>query len=67
MKQDHQIQNFDMDDILKALEADRKSGYLPNIVSRSTVRYGVDPANPERLVAVDVNGKQIPLPHPSKN
>lgn len=67
MKQDHQIQNFDVDDILEALEADRKSGSLMNIASRSAVRYGVDPANPERLVAVDAQGKQIPLPHPSKN
>ena len=67
MKLDHQIQNFDVDDILEALEADRKTGSLPNMVTRSAVRYGVDPANQERLVAVDVNGKQIPLPLPSKN
>tara|TARA_R110001583_G_scaffold112646_2_gene262354 strand:+ start:14644 stop:14847 length:204 start_codon:yes stop_codon:yes gene_type:complete len=67
MKLDHQIQNFDVDDILEALEADRKTGSLPNMVTRSGVRYGVDPANQERLVAVDVNGKQIPLPLPSKN
>lgn len=67
MKQGRHIQNFDMDDILKALEADRKSGYLPNIVSRSTVRYGVDPDNPERLVAVDAQGKQVLIPLLKKN
>lgn len=67
MEPDHQIQNFDVDDILEALEADRKSGSLPNIVTSSAVRYGVEPNNPERLVAVDAQGKQIPLPHPSKN
>ena len=67
MKQDHQIQNFDVEDILEALEADRKSGSLPNIVSRSSVRYGVDPANPERLVAVDAQGKHILAPFIKKN
>ena len=37
MKQDHQIQNFDVDDILEALEADRNSGSLPDIVTRSVM------------------------------
>lgn len=63
MKRDHQIQNFDVDDILEALEADRKSGSLPNIVSSSAVRYGVDPDNPMKIVAVDAHGKHIPLPY----
>lgn len=63
MEPDHQIHNFDVDDILEALEADRKSGFLPNIVTRSTVRYGVDPDNPMKIVAVDAEGKHIPLPY----
>ncbi|WP_237673403.1 hypothetical protein [Vreelandella profundi] len=67
MKQDHQIQNFDVDDILEALEADRNSGSLPDIVTRSAIRYGVDPDNPERLVAVDAQGKQVLMPLRKKN
>ncbi len=67
MKPDHQIQNFDVDDILEALEADRKSGSLRNFVSRSAVRYGVDPYNSERLVAVDAQGKQVLVPLRKKN
>lgn len=67
MKRDHHIQNFDVDDILEALEADRKSGSLPNIVTRSAVRYGVDPNNPANLVAVDAQGKQVLSPLLKKN
>lgn len=67
MKRDHQIQNFDVDDILEALEADRQSGFLPNIVTSSAVRYGVDPNNPANLVAVDAQGKQVLSPLLKKN
>lgn len=59
MKQDHKNLNFDVDGILESLEADRKSGSLPKIVTGSDIRYGVDPNNPDRLVAVDANGMHI--------
>ncbi|WP_146010667.1 hypothetical protein [Halomonas heilongjiangensis] len=62
MKPEYPTENFDVDDILASLEADRKSGSLPNIVTKSAVRYGVDPDNPARLVAVDANGKHVSLP-----
>lgn len=67
MEQDHQIQNFDVDDILEALEADRKSGSLPNIVTSSAVRYGVDPNNPAKFVVVDAQEKQVLVTFRKKN
>jgi hypothetical protein len=56
MKPEHTAEGFDVEDILEALEADRKSGILSNIVTRSAIRYGVDPDEPDRLVAVDTYG-----------
>lgn len=61
MGQKRSTENFDVDDILASLEEDRKSGCLPNIVTGSAVRYGVDPDDPESLVAVDTNGKRVLL------
>lgn len=62
MGQKRTNENFDVDDILASLEADRKSGVLKDIVTKSAVRYGVDPDNPERLVAVDADGKRVSPP-----
>ncbi len=54
--------DFDFEDILEALEEDRKSGALRDGVTTSAIRYGIDPDNPERIVAVDAHGNHVPLP-----
>lgn len=59
MKPEYPPERIDVNDILEALELDRRSGILPNIVTDSAVRYGVDPDDPERLVAVDADGKHV--------
>lgn len=48
--------DFEMDDILGSLEADRSSRTLANAVSESAFRYGIDPANPKQLVRMDRKG-----------
>ena len=55
-------ENIDTDDVLKGLEADRSAGTLEKLVSRSEVRYGVDPDDPERLVSIDKEGRTQQLP-----
>lgn len=45
--------SIDMDEVLKNLEMDRSTGTLKKLVSRSKVRYGVDPKNQERLISID--------------
>ncbi|MDI5891787.1 hypothetical protein [Halomonas rhizosphaerae] len=62
MGKESSTESFDVDNILASLEEDRESGALPNIVTESTVRYGVDPDDPESLVAVDSEGKRVLLP-----
>jgi len=58
MGKEHSTESFDVDDILASLEEGRESGALPNVVTGSDTRYGVDPDDPERLVvAVDDHGK----------
>jgi|GEM_PF-5794595 len=57
MKHDHPLASIDMDSVLEELEADRKQGTLANKVTGSAVRYGVDPDDSSRLVAVDIHGK----------
>ncbi len=58
MKPEHQAEDFDVEDVLVVLEADRRSGILPHIVTDSAVRYGTDPDEPDRLVAVDAHGRK---------
>ena len=53
------MNNIDVEDVLAALEADRAAGVLPELVATSAVRYGVDPEQPDQLVAVDAEGKRI--------
>src|SRR5690554_7835101 len=50
-------ENTDTEDVLRGLEADRSAGTLEKLVSRSEVRYGVDPDDPERLVSIDKEGR----------
>ena len=54
--------NIDMDDVLESLEEDRRAGTLEKAASRSAVRYGVDPENPERLVSIDKDNRIKKLP-----
>lgn len=54
--EENEPERFDMDDVLGDLESSRKAGTLANRVTGSAVRYGIDPANPDRLVVMDVNG-----------
>jgi hypothetical protein len=55
-------ENIDMDDVLENLEKDRRTGKLARVVSRSDMRYGVDPEDPERLVSIDKEGRKRQLP-----
>lgn len=50
---------IDIEDVLADLESDRQAGALPELVTTSAVRYGIDPNDPERLVAVDAWGNRI--------
>ncbi|MBB3231934.1 nucleotidyltransferase family protein [Halomonas stenophila] len=54
--------SLDINDILDALEADRRTGVLPKVVSSSSVRYGLDPEDPEQLLATDSQGRTWKLP-----
>jgi hypothetical protein len=58
MKPEHPAEDFDVENVLEALEMDRRSGILSNIVTRSAIRYGVAPDEPDRLMAVDTYGKK---------
>lgn len=60
MKPERPAEDFDVEDILAELEADRNSGILPHFVTKSVIRYGVDPDDSDRLLAVDAHGsKQV--------
>lgn len=52
-------QGVDVDDVLARLEADSHSGRLPNLVTGSAFRYGIDPTDPGRLVRVDAAGSVV--------
>ncbi len=58
MKPEHPAEGFDVEDVLDVLETDRRSGILPDVVTKSAIRYGVDPDNPDRLVALDADGQK---------
>ncbi|MDW7749009.1 hypothetical protein [Halomonas sp.] len=58
MKPEHTTEGFDVENILAELEADRNSGILPLVVTKSAIRYGIDPDDPDRLVAVDAHGRK---------